>query len=177
MRADDERVVFLLESAQRGEHFTCTCDTCKGMCEHRPCWPTPDGAEALIEAGYAERLMLDKYIDLDYSQSEWGESYFIGVLCPASEGHEGRDAPGTFWGDYKGCVFHTGEGLCELHDAGLKPLEGRIARCTDSMSEEVEAAHLHEYRAARRNIRNQWDTERGRELVRRWKDLVGYDAT
>lgn len=36
----------------------CSCDSCKAMCE-RPCWPSPEDAERLIDAGYGDKLMLD----------------------------------------------------------------------------------------------------------------------
>lgn len=84
------------------------------MCETRPCWPTPDEAKAIIEAGLGDRLMLD------YWESDDGP---INIVSPAIQGRESDHAPFFPHGQ---CTFLKG-GRCELHDLGLKPVEGRLA--------------------------------------------------
>lgn len=118
----------------------CQCSKCVNMCRSNPCWPTPDEARALITAGFADRLMTD-----------WWEAYpdDILLLCPASRGSEGTRAPeldnisDLFAGWSKGaCVFLTEANLCELHDLGLKPLEGKMAM-HDSTAEECQTTREH----------------------------------
>jgi hypothetical protein len=77
------------------------------MCEHKACWPTPEEAATLIERGYGDRLVKEHFI---------GHGRLRHVL-------RGRDDEGR-------CTFLTADGLCELHDPGLKPLEGRLAHHT-----------------------------------------------
>ena len=89
---------------------TCSCAECRQMCERSCCLPTPDEARALIRAGHGARL--SRY------------SFPAGrVIGPSPAGMEGADLTDT---NHGACTFYRG-GLCELHDAGLKPLEGRLA--------------------------------------------------
>ena len=89
------------------------------MCQHRPCWPTPDDAQRLVEAGYADRLMVDWWFDRDKNKTLY-------LLTPAIMGHESGEAPAHPEGQ---CTFLDEAGLCRLHDLNLKPTEGRIALC------------------------------------------------
>lgn len=98
---------------------TCSCLVCKRMCR-RPCWPTPKEAEALIQAGFADRLMLDYHRDLKGP-----------ILSPAYVGREGKEGLFPMLIDNPRCTFLDQNGLCMLHDKGLKPLEGRIATCRE----------------------------------------------
>jgi Fe-S-cluster containining protein len=97
----------------------CSCATCVGMCEHRPCWGTPEEIEKIIEAGLGDRLMNDYWIESPQD---------VQIFSPAIVGYEGRTAPFMPIG---ACTFLK-NGLCELHDKGLKPLEGRTATCKSS---------------------------------------------
>jgi len=107
------------------EESICACKTCVSMCKTNPCWPTPNEVRELIKAGYGDRLMID-----------WWEDYpeDIHLFCPASENFEKSRAPEAqdsieyFAGWTKGrCTFLSKDNKCELHDKGLKPLEGRVA--------------------------------------------------
>ncbi len=92
----------------------CSCDECKKMCD-RPCWGTPAEIQAIIDAGLGHRLMLD-----------WGEQSHDLILCPGLKDHESNFAPE--WPiSAAGCTFRNDDGLCELHDLGLKPAEGKSA--------------------------------------------------
>lgn len=88
----------------------CTCDKCKNMCKV-PCIGTPKDIEAIIDAGYADRL----------KETMWMVGYLavkekpIAMIQPTE-----KDG----W-----CVFRRPDGLCELHDRGLKPTEGVLASC------------------------------------------------
>ena len=88
----------------------CTCDKCKNMCKV-PCIGTPKDIEAIIDAGYADRL----------KETMWMVGYLavkekpIAMIQPTE-----KDG----W-----CAFRQPDGLCELRDRGLKPTEGVLASC------------------------------------------------
>lgn len=130
---------------------SCTCETCVNMCKRAPCWPTPEEAQRLIDAGYSPRLM----------KNYWCAEDNIYVLCPARVGYEGRTAP--WFGEIDGserCVFLTGDNLCELHDLGLKPIEGRVATCQGKGPEGC----------LREDIAKLWNTPKGWEVLRKWEN-------
>jgi hypothetical protein len=120
----------------------CACDKCKSCCQ-RPCWGTPSEIQKLIDAGF-NRLMYDYWVR---SNEEGGD---IDIICPALKGYENRAAP--FWPEGQ-CTFQDENGLCELHDLGLKPLEGRVVHCKASFPS------LHE------DVAMTWDTEEGKAIV------------
>lgn len=134
---------------------TCSCRDCVKMCEDRPCWPIPEEAEKLINAGYADKLMLDYWVGGGPNDED------IHILGPATVGREGRHAPFIPYGR---CTLLTDKGLCPLHDKGLKPFEGRMATC-----KEQDGIELHEYTAMT------WNSNKGREVVARWQELMGLD--
>lgn len=86
MKEEVERIKKLVGIDHNRWEQPCTCDKCKNMCEV-PCIGTPKDIEAIIDAGYADRL-----------KDGW-------------------------------CAFRQPDGLCELHDRGLKPTEGVLASC------------------------------------------------
>ena len=88
----------------------CSCDKCKNMCEV-PCIGTPKDIEAIIDAGYADRLKETKWM----TGFRLAREKPIDMIQPAEE---------SGW-----CVFRRPDGLCELHDRGLKPTEGVLASC------------------------------------------------
>lgn len=91
---------------------SCSCNTCKSMCKEGPCLGTPLDIVAIIEAGYADKLCLTEVRSL------------IPFGIPAHETIQPR-----YDKQKKACAFFTDEGLCELHDKGLKPTEGKLAGC------------------------------------------------
>ena len=126
----------------------CSCSECQAMCQRRPCWPTPLDAQRLIEAGYADRLMLDWWFDRVQNKTVY-------VLTPAIVGRESGEAPAHPSGR---CTFLNQENLCDLHDLDLKPTEGRIALCHDRTPPD-----LHE------QIGQTWDADEGRSVIDRWE--------
>jgi hypothetical protein len=86
----------------------CKCKQCQQQC-HTPCLATPQDILKLIKAGYADRL----------SWTEWYAGMLIGVTD-----HPIGMVQATIVGDW--CTFFH-NGLCELHDKGLKPTEGRLS--------------------------------------------------
>lgn len=135
----------------------CSCPSCISMCR-RPCWPTPDDVRALISAGEAGKLMLDYWIG-DFSGYVHERRTY--VVCPANPGYEGRLAS-DYGFEFLGCTFQKND-LCELHERGLKPTEGRAAH------HEREQPDLHG------SVARYWDTDDGREVIAIWCGLVGID--
>lgn len=115
--------------------ITCACDKCASMCAHSTCLPTPDEARALIRAGHAGKLAVYRFNGPDDAHA---------YIAPAIVGRESEVLPRTNLGP---CVFFAG-GLCELHDAGLKPLEGRLAH------------HTRDWKAVRIEVMKTWRGKR-----------------
>lgn len=90
----------------------CSCEKCRNMCR-TPCIGTPEDIEKLIAAGYGNRLEI----------TFWG----VGVLAGVTDKIIKMIAPRQERNGW--CTFRRPDGLCELHDKGLKPTEGRLASC------------------------------------------------
>jgi len=118
----------------------CTCDICKAMCQE-PCWPSPDEAQGLIDAGYSERLMPGIWWRV--------EEGAVHVLSPSRQANRLS----------KRCTFQDRRGLCELHDLGLKPMEGRLARCDDN------GPHF-----LREKVVETWDNIAAQTLAKKWRE-------
>lgn len=96
----------------------CQCDRCKRACNKtRPCWGTPKDILKIINAGYGKKLMLDWWGNMV------GDEIDFYMIVPAIKGYESYRAPIYPIGE---CTFYK-DGLCELHNLKLKPLEGRLA--------------------------------------------------
>ena len=126
----------------------CACAECVAMCQHRPCWPTPADAQQLIDAGYADRLMVDWWLDREQNKT-------IYLLTPAIVGRESSESPAHPEGQ---CTFLDETGLCRLHGLGLKPTEGQIALCSNRTP-----AGLHE------QIARTWNDPQAQALIDRWE--------
>lgn len=131
----------------------CSCDTCKEMCR-RPCWGTPEDAKKIIDAGYGHRLMRDFWGGENGDQN-------TEILCPALKGHEGQKAP-FFPRSPDGCTFWK-DGLCELHDLGLKPTEGKLATCNPKIMDDDGEISLHE------EIYMTWKNPEAEKFVEEWE--------
>ena len=77
------------------------------------------------------------------------------LLSPAMEYYEGKTAPLPF---VEGrCVFLTTAGKCNLHKIGLKPVEGRLADCTNDAQDDLRTLVL-----------KTWDNKTGQNLAANW---------
>lgn len=74
-----------------------------------PCLGTPEDIEKIIDAGYGERIM----------STAWGAGIMMGVNNQVIEMYQAEQRS-------SGCTFFK-DGLCELHDLGLKPTEGKLS--------------------------------------------------
>jgi hypothetical protein len=130
------------------QESSCDCEVCRSMCLRYPCWPTPQEADHLINAGYGERLDLEHYQEYDAKTDRFLPA--VWVVCPKLRGTELHP---------KGCTFQN-EGLCELHGKH-KPLEGRLAHHSGT------PANLHQ------EMKSLWDTSVGRRVVEKFRKM-GY---
>lgn len=87
----------------------CKCEKCKSQCRTL-CLGTPEDIMKLIEAGYEDRL----------APTSWHVGMLLGVHDRPIEMVQARIE------DNGWCTFYH-DGLCELHDKGLKPTEGRLS--------------------------------------------------
>jgi hypothetical protein len=108
-----------MQAGDRGlTPIVCACEKCQAMCASSTCLPTPAEARELVRRGYGSRLATYRF------EPDPQKLSFVG---PAPAGMEGaRDLPHTRTGP---CTFFHG-GRCDLHNPGLKPLEGRLAHHT-----------------------------------------------
>ncbi len=86
----------------------CNCSKCQKQC-NVPCLGTPDDILKLIEAGYKDKLIVSTWI-----VGMMLEKYPEPIVMFQAKRTE------------NGCVFFK-NGLCELHDLGLKPTEGKLS--------------------------------------------------
>ena len=95
----------------------CKCQLCK-----RQCLGTPQDILRLMKAGYTTRL----------NPTLWEAGVLMGVVREPVSLIQAECLDGA-WGGLldvganSHCTFYTKDGLCELHDKGLKPTEGRLS--------------------------------------------------
>jgi hypothetical protein len=96
---------------QSGEQpNNCSCTTCATMCTRCPCLGTPSDILALIDAGYIDNVGV----------VTWAAGVFVGIPPIPVVGLDMKK-------DGSCCMYDNG--LCKLHDTGLKPTEGKLVNC------------------------------------------------
>lgn len=144
----------IISSINDLEDTECSCQKCQEMCEHRPCWGTPDEIQNLIDLGYANKLMIDYWVG-NFSDREYEDTY---VVSPAIAGYEKGNAP--FWRDGR-CTFLTSRELCEIHK--YKPSEGKKGNGCNTITLPF---NIHE------RVAMSWDTPKGREVVSNFEKII-----
>lgn len=86
--------------------ISCKCNLCKLQCK-APCLGTPEDIIKIIAAGLSKRVIK---IHLDGTQ----------IIAPLYDKEKSA------------CTFFT-NGLCELHDSGLKPTVGKLSHHSTSI--------------------------------------------
>lgn len=86
----------------------CTCRECRSQCK-TPCLGTPDDILRIIQAGHIDKLSLTFWV----VGMKLGKIPFPIPMVQATRTENG-------------CAFFR-EGLCRLHDSGLKPAEGKLS--------------------------------------------------
>ena len=127
----------------------CSCAVCVSYCR-RPGWWTVEGAEAALQAGYGNRMML-----------EMGAGNAFAVLSPAFRGNEAAFAAKAF--SNQGCTFLKND-RCELYGTGHQPLECRF--CHHDRPGQGTRCH--------NDIEKQWNSAAGRALVVQWSNSSGF---
>lgn len=87
----------------------CKCKLCQSQCQ-APCKGTPEDMVKIIAAGYASRIGLYKFP----ATIQFPEFDGIQYIAPLLDKEK------------KSCTFFN-NGLCELHESGLKPTEGKLS--------------------------------------------------
>lgn len=97
------------------------------MCHRQVCTPTPKDVLALMEAGYGYNMhatvamcyptQLECITALGMYRAGKTDVNIVSFILPRKE---------------EGCIFLTPDNLCSLHDAGLKPTEGKLSLCSDN---------------------------------------------
>ncbi len=128
---------------------SCSCETCLRFCA-RPGWWTVEEADATIQAGYGNRMML-----------EMSPDHTFGVLSPAFKGCEMDFAMQRFAS--QGCTFLRDD-LCELHGTGFEPLECRF--CHHDRLGLGPKCHA--------DLEKDWNSPTGRSLIVKWSKLSGF---
>lgn len=99
------------------EESQCSCEKCQNMCKKCPCLATPEEIDKIAAAGFADKL----------AHTEWAVGLQFGMplitmvqirALPSTDNQDGAQGQ---------CPFYNEKGLCDLHDLGLKPMEGRLA--------------------------------------------------
>jgi hypothetical protein len=88
----------------------CKCNTCKLQCK-TPCLGTPKDILKLCENGFADKI----------THTTWLNGLVKGYLD-----HEIEMYQLNLNSETKYCVMHE-NGLCQLHNLGLKPIEGKLS--------------------------------------------------
>lgn len=99
----------------------CNCKVCQSMCK-TPCLGTPKDINKLAENGFSDRLEGTLW---GYGVVAGTHQDFVPMVQPRLEKDTGY------------CTFFK-NGLCELHDLGLKPTEGALVSCRDKPVEKTE---------------------------------------
>lgn len=176
----EETVQKSYEFLNECEKPACSCIRGVRMCHHTPCIGTVQDMERLLDAGYASSLMLDYWIgrdsisdilsessgqDMSDRKSSNPFSKDVSYLAPAIKNNEGKVAPFMKHGT---CTMLV-DNKCSLHDLGLKPVQGKMACCNlervDSSGEELDE---------RIPILHTWNTQKGKDLIERWKKEVSF---
>jgi len=87
---------------------SCTCADCRSQCRV-PCIGTPDDMLEIIKAGHADKLEFHN----------WNVGYLLGKLPAPITIIRPKVIEGS-------CAFFKNN-LCELHESGLKPTEGKLS--------------------------------------------------
>lgn len=91
----------------------CCCDVCKSMCYQCPCIGTPLEMQNIVQAGFHRDVMITKLANPIVINKYGHPITILAINFDEKKGH---------------CSMLE-NGLCKLHNLGLKPLEGRTAIC------------------------------------------------
>lgn len=117
---------------------SCKCNLCKKQCQ-APCFGTPEDMIKIIGDGYKDRV-----VALEFKGTK--------VLAPKYDNEK------------KSCTFFT-NGLCELHDSGLKPTVGKLSHHSTDASNFNPKKSIHHF------VMKEWEQvtkEEMAELIKKY---------
>ena len=120
----------------------CKCESCKNQCR-TPCLGTPEDIQRLIEAGYKDKL----------KPTIWLVGMVLGRL-----NHPIHMIQATITDD-GWCVFRQNDGLCSLHNLGLKPTEGKLSHHS------IKAENFNFSKGLSYNVAKEWLEPRNYDLI------------
>lgn len=123
--------------------ISCKCAKCKSQCLSAPCLGTPQDIEKIIDAGFSEKIF----------QTEWAAGVVLGVHDKIIPMFQAEMTP-------NGCVFLK-NGLCSLHDIGLKPTEGKLSHHDQVFTDKKKLISL--------NVAKEWLLDENKETISRIK--------
>ncbi len=151
MKSEEARAIIL-----QYPESECNCEECIKACTRgRTCWGFPEEIDILLDAGYVKSLMLDYY---EYLEDD--VDHYIEIVCPALVGYGGKNTP---WWPKGRCSLLDENNRCRIH--ALKPTEGKLAH----HSLKTQDAHHYEFAVV-------WETDEGRRVVEKWRELAGVYA-
>jgi hypothetical protein len=102
----------VIEEATGLPESACSCNRCQGACHIIPCIGTPQDILNLVNNGHTDKLI----------RTTWLAGVRVGMppveMIQIRYDHQRRR-----------CPMLTDQGLCSLHQDGLKPLEGKLSSC------------------------------------------------
>lgn len=123
---------------------SCNCTSCQSMCMASPCIGTPVDIIKLVMGGHEKDLARTPVFDpITQSVEE--------IICIKAIPWEGPNGQ-----KLNRCSLLTDNGLCRLHDKGLKPTEGRIL---------VHGHSSMHYDSVRHMMLKMWDSPMGRAIM------------
>lgn len=127
------------------KQVSCKCQLCKSQCVKSICLGTPEDIEKIIDAGYGDRIR----------PMGWGAGLLMNVTDHIIPMFQADDNHGT-------CVFFK-DGLCQLHEKGLKPTEGKLSHHTTTVENLVAKKSLSW------NVAKEWEDPANYETIVRIK--------
>lgn len=130
----------------------CKCNECKKQCA-TPCLGTPNDIEKIIDAGYGHKIFA----------TDW----WVGVIMKATNRpifmFQAELVEETGF-----CTFFE-NGLCKIHDAGLKPTEGKLSH----HSTKIENFKFN--KSLSWQIAKEWLSPENKETIDRIKEKLNYE--
>lgn len=126
----------------------CKCEKCKNQCRIAPCLGTPEDIEKIIDAGYKDKIF----------DTSWLAGVMMGVTDKEIDMYQAEHIS-------TGCAFFK-DGLCELHDKGLKPTEGRLSHHSHKRD------NFNPKKSLSWNVAKEWIDPENAETIKRIKEKV-----
>ncbi len=122
----------------------CKCQQCKKQCT-APCLGTPEDIEKLIDAGYKDKIL----------ETTWLAGMMMGAVDHPIEMYQAEHRTDTGF-----CTFFK-DGLCQLHDLGLKPTEGKLSHHS------LKAENWTASKSVSILVAKEWENPKNKEIINR----------